>query len=154
MYARCIDLKQNDGGSIGESRCCSLITMATTTVVLESFTMSPFLLKVSGSACPSRIQRAGTRSRDDDDPKASWNPRRRATPADSACDPGFSSSWKRPRLQLDSGDEDDIFADPKVTTPGLQKRSIVSLLFANLNLVADAGKDEQNDTLMNNQDQR
>ena len=66
----------------------------------------------------------------------------------------FNSSWKRPRLQLDSGDKDDTFADPKVTTPGLQKRSIVSLSFANLNLVANAGKDEQDDTSMNNQDQR
>jgi hypothetical protein len=59
---------------------------------------------------------------------------------------------KRPRIQLDSDDEDDLFADPKVTTPGLQTRRIVSPSLANLNRLND-DDEEQDDTPMHNQDQ-
>jgi hypothetical protein len=104
---------------------------------------------VSGSACPSRTLsggRAGTRSRNDD-PQGSIEP---TSPQEEA--PRLLDS-DATRLQIDSDDEDDIFADPKITTPGLQTCGIVSPALANLNRLDDAGEEEQDDTPMHNQDQ-
>jgi hypothetical protein len=58
-----------------------------------------------------------------------------------------------PRLQLDLDDEDDLFADPKVTTPGLQTQRIVLPLLANLNHVDDAGEEKQDNASTHHPDQ-
>jgi hypothetical protein len=49
---------------------------------------------------------------------------------------------KRPRVQLDSDDEDDLFSDPKVTTPGIQTRRVVSPSLANLSRLDDDDDDD------------